>query len=714
MDIVLENKLFRLIIGEDAIVKSLILMESGKELTVQDQEIPFCMATQERPYHNEVKLAHPNKRTTYRANHITEEQDILVVGFEIVPYEAEIQFRLTDDYLYLALKGYRVDHSLYRWMNMDLPPVSEIRILQLPVKDRACFGEWLNVSWDQNAAVNVLASSPKTRIDSEVRKGYRILYADLLKKNGTKNAGAALIVSRPENLLNCIDRFEHDFDLPLGVESRKGDLINASAYWTGDLTPMNVDEHIAWAKKGGFRMMLLYYTCMFKEDGGYCYCGNYDYRAEYPNGDDDVIAVLEKIKAAGITPGLHFLQTHIGCKSRYVTPKADHRLHIVRHFTLSKALKENDQTVYVEENPEGAYLEDRVRILKFGEELISYEGFSEEYPFRFIGCKRGYWDTEITSHHDGEIGGILDVSEYGATSIYADQNSDLPDEIAEKIAHVYNLGFRFVYMDGSEGTNSPFEYHVANAQCRVLKKFNTPPIYREGAAKSHFSWHYMSGGNAFDIFPPEIFKEKIKQYPAEEAPRMKQDFTRLNFGWWGFWEDGTQPVMFEYGTSRAAAWDCPVTLQAYPEKFRKSARIDDIMEVMRRWEDVRKKNWLTNAQREKLKYLEKEHILLINEKKEYELAEYRTVKTNSLQIKAFTFTTSGNAYAVLWHVSDKGQLKIQAPIGSIAYYEELYQDALIDHNDKEMVILLVEGRRYIKASLSEDELRNILEESTLL
>ena len=37
---------------------------------------------------------------------------------------------------------------------------------------------------------------------------------------------------------------------------------------------------------------------------------------------------------------------------------------------------------------------------------------------------------------------------------------------------------------------------------------------------------------------------------------MQDDFTRINFGWWRF-NNETQSDIFEYGTSRAAAWDCP-------------------------------------------------------------------------------------------------------------------------------------------------------------
>jgi hypothetical protein len=54
-------------------------------------------------------------------------------------------------------------------------------------------------------------------------------------------------------------------------------------------------------------------------------------------------------------------------------------------------------------------------------------------------------------------------------------------------------------MDGSEGTGAPFEYHVPNAQWRVYRRLSPPPLFTEGAAKAHFSWHFQAGGNAFEV-----------------------------------------------------------------------------------------------------------------------------------------------------------------------------------------------------------------------
>ena len=676
--IILENEQFRLTVGDDCITQSLVHKPTNEECLALGEKISLFSVTQERPFNNEIKLSHPNKRTTFQANRIRREDNRLVIGFEIIPYEAIVEVIENPMYISFELIDFNVDPDAYSSLKISAPPVSEFRLLQLPIRNRENFGEWLNVNWDENIAVNVLAISPHARIDSERRKDYRIMSADAVKSIKLKGVGAALIATSTNDLLDAIASIEEDYDLPRGVNSRRSDIINSSIYWSSKVHPENVDEHIKYAKQGGFKCMLIYYPSIFEEIGGYALNGNYDYRKEYPRKEKDLKSMLDKIRAAGITPGIHFLHTHIGLKSRYVTPIADHRLNLTRHFTLARALNKDDTVIYVEQNPEGTVMADSCRVLKFGGELISYEGYTTEPPYSFTGCRRGEYSTDIQNHAVGLIGGILDVSEFGGTSVYLDQNSSLQDEIANKIAAAYNMGFEFVYFDGSEGTNPPFDYHISNAQYRVYKKLKPAPLFTEGAAKTHFGWHHLSGGNAFDIFQPEEFKEKIREFPAEQAPRMAQDFTRLNFGWWGFWADRTQPDMFEYGTSRAAAWDCPVTVMENMDGFKSHARTADILEVIRRWEDVRAKNWLTKEQKLELRNLDQEHILLIDENNEYELVPYYEIAGaagGNKDVRAFIFERNNSRYIVYWHATGNGSLRLMLDSKNISLHEELYTDA---------------------------------------
>ena len=712
-NIIIENKKFKLCINDNCVAQSLIFKESGEECLDNVEGLALFSLTEERPYNNEIKLAHPNKKTTFPANRIRREGNRLIIGFELITFEAIVEVNEKDDYITFKLVDFIIYPHSFGSLCMTPPPVFEFRLIQLPIRERENFGEWLNVCFDESLAVNVLGLSPHPRIDSEMRMNSRVLTADAVRGVKLRGCEVALIVSKTEKYLDVVEQIEEDYNLPKGVAARRNPRLNSSVYWVGNLNPQTVDEHIEHAKRGGFRNMLVYYSAMVYEDEIYALCGNYDFRREvYPNGYEDVKAVLKKIKDAGITPGLHFLHTHIGKRSRYVTPVADHRLSLTRHFTLAKPLGFNDTTVFVEENPEDSVMHEKCRVLKFGGELIHYESFTTEPPYRFEGCVRGHWDTNITEHELGQIGGLLDISEFSAVSVYVNQNSSLQDEIADKIAALYNCGFEFVYMDGSEGANPPFEYHVPNAQYRVYKKFNHEPLFVEGAAKGHFSWHMMSGGNAFDIFPAETFKAMAAKHPLQEAPMMAKNFTRVDFGWWRYFPDA-QPDLYEYSTSKAASWDCPVTLQARNDLFVKNPRNADVFEVIRRWEDVRAKRWLTDEQKQMLRDPDTEYILLINEKDEYELVPYFEVKNPDEQIKAFVFERLGKSYAVCWHKTDT--VKILLPINAEFTYEtELGKEKLPVYKRSDGTVIEISDRRYLSAYIDLEEMKVALKNAIFI
>lgn len=706
-DIVIENGQFKLVIGSNAITKSLILKSTGEECLMQNENISIFAVTQERPYHNEIKLAHPNKRTTFQADSLYWEDDKLIVGFELVPYSAVIKVKVTAAYVGFTLDGFIVPPGTYpNYLKISPPPATELHLLQLPIRNHKYFGEWLNVSWDENVAINVLATDESAYIDFEKRNKYKLLTATALKEIQFEGTGAALIVCESDHLLDNIEQVEEDYDLPRGVKSRRSELINASYYWSSEVNPENVDKHIQYAKMGGFRTMNLYYPS-FEGYGGYDRIGNYEIdQRHYPNGKEDLKKMLDKIKSARIIPGVHFLHSHIGRNSKYVTPVPDHRLNLTKIFTLSKDIEIGDTLLFVEQNPVGTVMADGCRVLKVGTEFISYEGYTTEQPYAFTGCTRAVNNTTINSQPKGTLVGVVDVSEFGATSVYIDQRTSLQDEIAEKIADIYDAGFQFIYFDGSEGVNPPFGLNVALAQYRVFKRLNPQPLFAEGAAKSHFSWHMLSGGNAFDVFPPEVLKEEVRKWPAEEAPRMKQDFTRINFGWLGYFlpnenSIGTQPDMLEYVTSVAAGWDCPVSMHMHLNTLDAHPRTKDNMEVFRRWEEVRAKNWLTNEQKEMLQNVGQEHHLLLNEQGEFELVPYDQiidVAGGNNSIRAFSFKRKGEAYVVYWHISDDKKLELPLTHSSIILYEELGEKREVIPGTNNRVTIPASSRHYIKAN----------------
>jgi len=705
-DIVIENEQVKIVIAKDGTAKSLLFKPANEECLIEGKKISISSITQARPWNNEIKLAYPNKEMTFQANSVRREGDKLIVGYELIPYEAVISLKVTPHYIGFCLEDFIVEESDYR-IDISEPPVSEMWFLQLPVRNRTHFGEWLNVIWDDQLAINVLGTDHYARIDSEKGDGYHILKAGVSAEVKLRGVGAALITCSTDKLLDNIARVEEDFELPHGVRSRRHKKHNFSYYFSGNVNPNNVDKHLKYAKMGGFRAFLIYYPSFIKSNG-YRNLGNYDWRlSEYPNGKDDLVSMLNRIEDAGMVPGFHFLHTHIGRDSKYVTPVPDHRLNLRKIFTLAAPLGRNDTAIYVEQNPENITMADKMRVLKIGTELISYTNYTSTRPYKFTGCIRGVDQTTVNSQPTGYMFGLLDVSEFGGRSVYLDQNTSLQEEIVEEIADIYQAGFKFVYFDGSEGVNPPFWFNVSGAQWKVYKKLKPEPLFAEGAAKTHFSWHMLSRGNAFDVFRPEYLKEAIRKHPAEEAPRMKENFTHINFGWLGYWVPdensvGTQPDMFEYVTSSAAAWDCPVSIQSNLEKFDAHPRTPDNLEVLRRWEEVRVQNWLTEEQKQMLQNLEQEHILLLNEQKEFELVPYdqiMDVANGSREVRAFVFERNSDLYVVYWHISDTKKLEIPLNSGNVSVLEGLGQEIPLDSDqNRNSVVVPVGKRRFVKTS----------------
>ncbi len=251
----------------------------------------------------------------------------------------------------------------------------------------------------------------------------------------------------------------------------------------------------------------------------------------------------------------------------------------------------------------------------------------------------------------------------------------------------------------------PFWYTVSRAQWLVWQKVDPKPLFAEGACKSHFSWHILTRGNAFDTFKPEVIKAATRAYPAAEAPRVAKDFTSINFGWIGYLAPstqtiGTQPDMLEYITSRAAAWDCPISLNGHLDQFAAHPRTPDNLEVIKRWEDLRAQAWLTRSQKESLKNLDQEHTLLINESGKRELVPYSQIENiggAGRPARGFVFERMGKVYVTYWHTSGEATLDVPLPAKDIRLMKD-FGTTLNIQSAGNGVRLPLAGRLYVECT----------------
>ena len=164
-DIIIENDYFKLVIDEKCRAKSLFCKETGEECLKTDVRVPLFSITEERPFNNEIKLAYMNKRTVFEANRVRIEDGRLIVGFELLLFEAVIGFTVKKDYASFELIGFNAEEKDFP-QPMDYPPVSEFRLIALPYERNASFGQWLNVCHTDKTSSGVMAVCPAGFTDS--------------------------------------------------------------------------------------------------------------------------------------------------------------------------------------------------------------------------------------------------------------------------------------------------------------------------------------------------------------------------------------------------------------------------------------------------------------------------------------------------------------------------------------------------------------------
>ncbi len=691
--IVLENTEMRLLISPGGHAQSLIHKPTGQECLIKNTGNPMFNVTQYRPYDNELQLAYPAKITHFSPDRVRREGDKLIVSFALVGYEATIGVKVTDAYI-----GFRLESLTYKGYTSLRPkiktPIDETLFVQLPVRDRKNLGEWLNVMWDEKVAVNVLATDPYAQIDAKNREGYHLFQAGTVRGVQLEGVGAALITTTTAHLLDRIARVEEDFKLPRGVESRRCKEYRYSYYEALTITPQDADRHIQFAKMGGLRTMDVYYLAFAKT------AGHFPWRPEYPRGMADLQGVVGKISAAGILPGIHIHYDKATKEDAYVTPKPDPRLNLRQSFALAANIDAAATVVPIEENPKLCTMDDGRRILRIQNELITYEHYTANPPYRFENCQRGALGTQAAAHEVSSRVGLLDVDTW-PLFIRFTQDTSIQAEVADRLKTIYDqAGFKFVYFDGAEDVPLPYWYTVSRAQWIVNQRLQPQPLFAEGACKSHFSWHILTRGNAFDTFKPEVMKAATRAYPAAEIPRVAKDFTSINFGWIGYWAPsketiGTQPDMLEYVTSRAAAWDCPIALVGDLKAMEVHPRTADNLEVIRRWEDVRARAWLTQEQKMALRNLEQEYTLLVDERGKFVLvpcAQIENVAGKEVPGRAFIFEHEGNVWVAYWHTSGQGLLELPLGVKQMTLMRELGTPLAIKGNSKEVKLPLGELR----------------------
>ncbi len=727
--IVFATEHLRLSLAEDGTVASLVSTPEGREYVCPGTPAPIAKVYREGRFQptSDARNGDATKPWTYvggqivAASRITRDGDRLRIDF------AEADASAT--YRVIA----RPEYVAFELIELSGAPVDRIDLLCLQLTGLPRRGAWVNFAFDEPFGVCLCAGNVQTNAEMDQTADHVVLRAAAERTVGLEGA-VAVLFGCPDPQTRFLERMaavERDFHMPSGAANRRHPDQRLSYLWASRPTPENIGEYIQLAKRGGFRMILFSYNAFATS------AGHFTWNDAYPNGVADLKQVTDAIRNAGLKVGLHIHYSKASRNDPYVTPVPDDRLHQVRRFTLSEDIHAKADTIPVAENPAGCTLDDQRRILKLGDELVAYQGYRTQPPFAFTGCERGHLGTTASEHRRGDRLGLLNVDTW-PRFLRFDQNTDVQDEVAGRIGDIYRQTgpYTMVYFDGAEDVHAPFWHHVAAAQQRVYRQLDPPPVVCEAALYWHFSWHMITRSNAYDVVAPaDGMKDFCRLMPCPTAEERTKDFSRIDFGWLGRFggKNAAGPDVWEYVASRAAAWDCPISLHASLADAASNPRAGDCLDAIRVWENARLGNHLTDAQRHSLRIVRpedahyvacydqrgiwesietnqglnetqqrilagrQEHHLLVNERGQYELVPITAIPAGETGIKAYWFQRSSHpddTYVLLWAIGDDVSLQLPLTAGSVRVMRPFDTAVPIERSDN-AVMLTVGNRTYL-------------------
>ena len=298
--------------------------------------------------------------------------------------------------------------------------------------------------------------------------------------------------------------------------------------------------------------------------------GHYEVqRAKYPKGIDDLKAVADKARAAGLNISMHSLTACISIYDPWVTPVAHSNLIATSTYTLARPIDAGSTEVVVEEPPSqlhdmvNAYVSNGTHLYLDGE-IISYTGIRREKPYAFTGIKRGDLKTKSFDHPAGTKVKYL---QHRYFSFYPEPDSRLADELADRLAGVYNaIGADMIYFDGSEGMKSP--YGIARMAAKIAERLDAsrhPPRIEMSCLNPHM-WPFRSTIGAWDNVRYGAKRFEDDHIRANLADGRKSNFLDGQMGWWApqLASKATRsrfPDETEYFAAKNAGYDFAMSLQ---------------------------------------------------------------------------------------------------------------------------------------------------------
>ncbi len=677
---ILENPRFRATVAADATWRSLIHKDTGNELLPAGLRVSLA----------QVRCGD----RVFSANRAQYDDRRLVVRFAGCDTRLVYRVLPADDWVALVLEqigGTRPDRVV---------------LLQVPTTITEHVGRRLNGAWNSEEAVCLRGVNLQTHGFPRRGKSHTVLCAESQDEPGPRleGSGVALLVAPTEQLRGILAELSRRFQLPRnerrGIASKDLPMARQS-YWFLSFSEKDVDRVIDYCRRTGFRQVML-------NSGAWCTSvGHFTFnRQRYPDGIESLRRTVARLHEHGILVGMHTFASKVSKHDPYVTPVPNRGFVVDRRAVLAADIGPEDTQIRTTSDlsqwPGSAVCRQKVwegHVSKHQEviiddEIIQYQSIGPEGRWdTFLGCKRGAWGTRPAAHRaqadcqhwavDGCINGYI-----------LDQDAPLFQETTSRLAHIFNYcDFDMVYFDGSEDVDRRrYWYYASNAHAVPLSKFTKRPVIHAGGGFTFELWHSFTRTNTVDQYPGTYLAYLRAGGNLERFPTCKDHIDRSvrglaacaddmipgELGWFGIGPKsghyaGLQPDEIEYLMCKSLAYDAPISLQTSFARMEAHPLTPDLLEIVRRYEQLRLSGSVPPAVCEQLKATGRDFVLLPaalaggDSTARFVPVERLPQVAGTEHIRAFVGPLDDAAVATVWHyVGNQGELLLAT--GNVVAY----------------------------------------------
>lgn len=360
--------------------------------------------------------------------------------------------------------------------------------------------------------------------------------------------------------------------------------------------------------------------------------GNINWRIPFTGGKASIKEFSEQTNKHHIFFGLHTLNNFLQNKvSSDVSPVPNDSLCVLLTKKLSNNINATDTNIVIDD---ATYMEEyggweghTTNIIKIGKELIYYKGVTDTKPYTLQNVKRGFWETDATSHKKGEVVKKLQTNCYRGLV----PDMFLQDKLADYYAQLSAVnGMYYIDLDGEEGFT--YQGHGNYAFKRFFRRFfeqsaklGIPYQRVMGATLSEGGWHYQSVLNVGGGKNMYLIKDRKWAIEGKDVRNMCfANFFPSTFGI----TDPLQPnsTAQEWENLEAISVGIGVTyminlsqssVESCPQKFQ-------IFKAIRTWENARAANAFPNGIKKMLSDANRQFHLEEIDKNSWKLYEVKS------------------------------------------------------------------------------------------